>query len=129
MTIEQKWVPFDYQRYLDGDEVFNDLGHKVNQLTRFVDLPDNPGLGDSYCMIGTVGKRIVFSDKNGLYHGKQYLFMKQRTKKLWIAVANDDSGRSHDTSCAYFTKEELLQRSGYRLNIDSFHIVEIEIEA
>lgn len=126
---DKKFVPFDYQRYLDGDEVFTEHGYKVKQLTRFNDLPDIPTLGESHCMVGNVGKRAIFSDARGFFQNELYLFMLPKTKKLWIAVSKNYDGVCHGTSCAYLTKQEaLISLVRHNHMTDEYSMIEIEIE-
>lgn len=125
---EQKWVDFNYQRYLDGDEVFTIDGHLVKQLTRFEDLPDQPLGGECFCMVGLVGARIIHSDAKGIYQSKQFLFMKPKTKKLFIGVRTQTffNERGHYCTNAFSKKEDLESYIGEV--DDQYQIIEIEIE-
>jgi hypothetical protein len=142
MTIEQKWAPFDYQRYLDGDEVYYRSGEKFEgEIFCSKKFKSHPLI----CFVD--GKIEKLRALDGNIYSLEYrrnetninyadLVMKPKTKKLWIAVSKEnnylslDGTFSHGIIGAYEKKEKLI----YELSINNYFInqcqfIEIEIEA
>lgn len=130
--VEEKFVAFDYQRWLDGDDVFIESGKKVSQLFRFEDMPDKPLLGGAFCMVGCVNRLIIFSDVEGVYQGKQYLFMKKKNNRIFVVVKRKPSilqEGSYMTSCGYKTKQGAIDSFCNADEIEKeYKIFELEME-
>lgn len=114
--------PFNLERALAGDPVIDEHGREYSQF-HFFEL--RPSIRSLACVCNG---EFNFFDKNGcLNKGIPYLYMKPKTKKLWIAIAKDsDSDGDYDTSYANSSKESIENVIGYPEEM--YQYIEVEIE-
>lgn len=122
---DQKYVDFDYQRYLEGDEVFFRNEEKFEGEIFF-----------------TKNKKIILNDikdgavkvrkENGRFHSEGEdeldLVMTSKTTKLYVAIGTESTRQdSYETSRAYLSIDS-IKENGFFDDLKKYKIIEIDME-
>lgn len=128
----KKLKPFNLERALAGDTVVARDGRKVIALHYWEGLnhpyPVHVYLEDQLeshkrdYLLANIHK--INGEASGMERSYD-LFMAPKIQKLWLKVYINETCERYITSCAYSTKEELIQST---VTDEKFKIVEIEIE-
>lgn len=119
--MSDKLKNFDLDKALSGDEVVDKMGRSYSQFKNF-NVKD--GLRSLVC-VDEAGEFCYFYPNGQLKTGEPYLFIKPKTKKLWIAISKCEN-RPHGrvASNSFFKLEDLKNMFPEHV----FHHVEVEIE-
>jgi hypothetical protein len=125
---ENKLVPFNMQRALDGESAYTYDGCEVTDIRYF------PHLTAEWCVVGVLNsqsqKSLLITTEDGKYkhYGldiEQKLFMKPKIKKYYIGIYY--GGLKYETTSPYISNSdvtEICRENNWRL----IKIIDFEIE-
>lgn len=130
---EQKFVEFDYQRYLDGDEIYYRKGDKFEGEIFLSEININFPL-----IANNKFSQLNIYKKNGYLRANCNandldLVMLPKKKKLWIAVEKIPGKHTNENKVVEYysvstAREDInLLKKQYTAS-DNFHFIQIEIE-